>query len=104
VEQRRGPLQYGAPPCFVSRKPSPGEGSGAPRLGFFLRLVNERFGRVSKKSCCAKGGRRMKSYRKELFFEIPSRRGFVNITPECEQALSESGVQEGLMLVNNQPI
>lgn len=46
----------------------------------------------------------MKSYRKELFFEIPSRRGFVNITPECEQALSESGVQEGLMLVNNQPI
>jgi secondary thiamine-phosphate synthase enzyme len=42
----------------------------------------------------------MKSYRKELFFEIPSRRGFVNITPECEQALSESGVQEGLMLVN----
>jgi len=42
----------------------------------------------------------MKSYRKELFFNVPSRRGFVNITPQCEQALAESGVREGLMLVN----
>jgi secondary thiamine-phosphate synthase enzyme len=42
----------------------------------------------------------MKSHRKELFFEVPARRGFVNITPDCEQALAESGVQEGLMLVN----
>ena len=42
----------------------------------------------------------MKSYRKELFFEVPSRRGFVNITGECEAALRESGVREGLMLVN----
>ena len=42
----------------------------------------------------------MKSYRKELFFEIPSRRGFVNITGECEAALRESGIREGLMLVN----
>jgi secondary thiamine-phosphate synthase enzyme len=42
----------------------------------------------------------MKSYRKELSFNIPSRRGFVNITPEVEVALRESGVREGLVLVN----
>lgn len=42
----------------------------------------------------------MKSYRKELWFEIPSRRGFVNITPEVRTCLAESGVQEGLLLVN----
>ncbi|MFH1330087.1 MAG: secondary thiamine-phosphate synthase enzyme YjbQ [Actinomycetota bacterium] len=42
----------------------------------------------------------MRSYRKELWFEIPARRGFVNITPEVEQALRESGVREGLVLVN----
>ena len=42
----------------------------------------------------------MKSYRKELWFEIPSRRGFVNITPEVEQAVRASGVREGLVLVN----
>ncbi len=42
----------------------------------------------------------MKSYRKELFFNIPSRRGFVNITSQVEQALHESGIREGLCLVN----
>ena len=42
----------------------------------------------------------MKSYRKELFFNIPSRRGFVNITHEVEQCLKESGIQEGLALIN----
>ncbi len=42
----------------------------------------------------------MKSYRKELWFEIPSRRGFVNITPQVEACLRESGVREGLLLVN----
>jgi secondary thiamine-phosphate synthase enzyme len=42
----------------------------------------------------------MKSYRKELWFEIPSRRGFVNITPEVRTCLAESGVQEGMLLVN----
>lgn len=42
----------------------------------------------------------MKSYRKELWFEIPSRRGFVNITPEVEACLRESGIREGLCLVN----
>ena len=42
----------------------------------------------------------MKSYRKELWFEVPSRRGFINITGQVEQCLAESGVQEGLALVN----
>lgn len=42
----------------------------------------------------------MKSYRKELTFNIPSRRGFVNITSQVEEALRESGVKEGLLLVN----
>ncbi len=42
----------------------------------------------------------MKSYRKELWFNIPSRRGFVNITPDVNKALRESGIQEGLVLVN----
>ncbi|MEX2263913.1 MAG: secondary thiamine-phosphate synthase enzyme YjbQ [Bryobacteraceae bacterium] len=42
----------------------------------------------------------MKSYRKELWFEVPARRGFVNITPEVKRCLEESGVKEGLALVN----
>lgn len=46
----------------------------------------------------------MKSYRKELWFNLPSRRGFVNITPEVEKALAESGVREGLVLVNHNHI
>ncbi|MCP4247036.1 MAG: YjbQ family protein [bacterium] len=42
----------------------------------------------------------MKSLRRELWFEIPSRRGFVNITPQVAEAVTESGVREGLCLVN----
>ena len=42
----------------------------------------------------------MKSFRKELWFNIPNRRGFVNITPQVEAALHESGIREGLCLVN----
>lgn len=42
----------------------------------------------------------MKSYRKELWFHVPSRRGLVNITGQVEKALEESGIQEGLILVN----
>ena len=42
----------------------------------------------------------MKSYRKELWFNIPKRRGLVNITPQVGNALRESGIQEGLCLVN----
>jgi len=46
----------------------------------------------------------MKSYRKELFFEVPTRRAFINITPQIERCLSESGITEGLILVNKQPL
>jgi len=42
----------------------------------------------------------MKSYRKELWFEVPVRRGYLNITPSVEEALKECGVKEGLVLVN----
>jgi secondary thiamine-phosphate synthase enzyme len=42
----------------------------------------------------------MKSYRKELYFNINTRRGFVNITPQLEQCLKESGIKEGLLLCN----
>ena len=42
----------------------------------------------------------MKNFRRELWFQLPSRRGFVNITPQVEQCLQESGIREGLMLVN----
>jgi secondary thiamine-phosphate synthase enzyme len=42
----------------------------------------------------------MKSYRKELWFNVPARRGFVNITAPVEESLSESGIKEGLVLVN----
>jgi secondary thiamine-phosphate synthase enzyme len=42
----------------------------------------------------------MKSYRKELWFQTPHRRDYINITPQVQQCLDESGVQEGFALVN----
>jgi secondary thiamine-phosphate synthase enzyme len=42
----------------------------------------------------------MKNYRKELWFEVPTRLGFLNITPQVNQCLAESGIEEGLALVN----
>ncbi len=42
----------------------------------------------------------MKSYRKELWFDVKHRREFINITPHVEECLAESGVTEGLVLVN----
>lgn len=42
----------------------------------------------------------MKSYREELTFNVQSRRGFLNITPQVESALKASGIQEGLLLCN----
>ncbi|MGB0132003.1 secondary thiamine-phosphate synthase enzyme YjbQ [Chlorobium sp.] len=42
----------------------------------------------------------MKSYHKELWMQVPSRMDFVNITGDVEKALQESGIQEGLCLVN----
>ncbi|HSE22194.1 MAG TPA: secondary thiamine-phosphate synthase enzyme YjbQ [Pyrinomonadaceae bacterium] len=42
----------------------------------------------------------MKSYRKELWFDVPTRRAFINITPDVEACLKESNIKEGLALVN----
>jgi secondary thiamine-phosphate synthase enzyme len=42
----------------------------------------------------------MKSFRHELWFEVPSRRAFINITPDVERCVAESGIAEGLVLVN----
>jgi len=54
----------------------------------------EKFRRVS-------GGKNlMKSYRKELWFNTKKRREYINITPQVEQALQESGIKEGLVLCN----
>ena len=42
----------------------------------------------------------MKSYRKEIWFHVPTRRAFINITPDIQRCLAESGIGEGLLLVN----
>jgi len=42
----------------------------------------------------------MKSYRKELTFNTPTRRAYINITPQVEKALDESGIRDGMVLVN----
>lgn len=42
----------------------------------------------------------MKSYRKELWFETSSRRELINITPDIQECLNESGIEEGLLLCN----
>ncbi len=42
----------------------------------------------------------MKSYREELYFNLPTRRGLVNITPRVEEAVRKSGIREGFVLVN----
>ena len=42
----------------------------------------------------------MRSYRKELWFNVPGRRAFINITSKVEECLRESGIQDGLCLVN----
>ena len=42
----------------------------------------------------------MKSYRKELWFDVPTRRAFINITSQVEDALNKSGITEGIILIN----
>ena len=46
----------------------------------------------------------MKTFREELWFEIPARRGFVNITQSVEDCVKKSGIREGLALVNTMHI
>jgi len=50
--------------------------------------------------CCYEGIARMKSYRQELWFNTRRRREFVNITPDVERCLSQSGIANGLLLCN----
>jgi secondary thiamine-phosphate synthase enzyme len=42
----------------------------------------------------------MKSYRKEIWFNVPERMGFINITSEVQACLKESGIKDGMLLVN----
>lgn len=46
----------------------------------------------------------MKTYRKEIVVNYPSRRGFLNLTPQVEECLRESGIREGLLLCNSMHI
>ncbi len=46
----------------------------------------------------------MKSYKRELTFDVPTRRAFINITPQVEACLKKSRIQEGLVLVNAKQI
>jgi secondary thiamine-phosphate synthase enzyme len=46
----------------------------------------------------------VKSYRRELWFEVKGRRSFINITPQVQDAIKESGVKEGMVLVNSMHI
>ena len=46
----------------------------------------------------------MKSYRRELWFEVPTRRVFINITPQVEACLKESGITQGLVLIKTKHI
>ncbi|MDO8426940.1 MAG: secondary thiamine-phosphate synthase enzyme YjbQ [Deltaproteobacteria bacterium] len=46
----------------------------------------------------------MRSYRKELFYHLPERRGFLNITPDVIACVEESGIKEGFVLVNSMHI
>ena len=58
-------------------------------------------GRVYEREILSGGQNAMNSYRKELWFNVPTRRGFINITPEVERCLRESGISEGLILVKS---
>jgi secondary thiamine-phosphate synthase enzyme len=42
----------------------------------------------------------VKSYRKELWFEVPTRRAFINITPQVKECVEDSGILQGLALIN----
>jgi secondary thiamine-phosphate synthase enzyme len=55
---------------------------------------------IRKNEQIQKQEQHMKSYHKELWFEVPTRRAFINITSQLEECLRESGVKEGLCLVN----
>lgn len=55
---------------------------------------------MKNKETYKKDGNIMKTYRKELLFNLPARRGYINITGQVEKCIDESGIKEGLVLVN----
>ncbi len=56
---------------------------------------------IADTPCAAEDGvPGMKSFRKELWFDVKRRREFINVTPQVNKCLSESGIKEGLCLVN----
>ena len=57
-------------------------------------------GCAAKLCMMVKGESTMKSYRKELSFYVPTRRAFINITPQVDECLKDSGIKEGFVLVN----
>jgi secondary thiamine-phosphate synthase enzyme len=63
------------------------------------RPANGGTGEGAPETVCATGGA-MQSYRKELWFNVPTRRAMLNITPQVRDCVHQSGVQEGLVLVN----
>jgi len=67
------------------------------------RLKEDFHPQRGRKSChegLEKQRRIMKSFRRELYFEIPARRGFVNITGQVKDCVKASGIKEGIVLVN----
>jgi secondary thiamine-phosphate synthase enzyme len=78
-------------------------GAASCREYYFFKLlfINIRVYPCKSVSYKIKNGeKKMKSYRKELWFEVPKRRAFINITPEVEECLRDSGIEEGLVLCN----
>src|SRR5262249_17373282 len=73
---------------------------GADRLPMEVCSLFWRRRRISFRLSGSVEGKPMKSFRKELWFETPGRRAFLNITPQVEVALKESEVQEGIALIN----
>jgi secondary thiamine-phosphate synthase enzyme len=77
---------------------SPGDIAVYPPLARFIRL--KRAGVTTFNEFIISKEVQVKSYRKELWFEVPTRRAFINITPKVEECLRESGIREGLLLCN----
>jgi len=84
--------------CVFSHAP-PFTGNGAD---FLFDILGQKPYSIDRIECLTgnNSGELMKSYRKELWFQTAQRRELINITPQVEQAVEESGITEGLCLVN----
>src|SRR2546422_9186310 len=72
----------------------------APRLTLAEARVTAQAPAERRRTLLMLGSPAMRSHTDYLLLELKTRRGFVNITPEVERVVRESGVQEGLVLVN----